>query len=88
MMRQYYVDQVTELSEQELQSVFDVAEPPVCLLGGWAVHLHVNPRFESEHGRQYIGSRDIDLGIHVDPDWKPKELPGTPVGKSITRIET
>jgi hypothetical protein len=86
MVRQYYVDQVTELSEQELQSVFDIAEPPVCLLGGWAVHLHVNPQFENEHGRQYIGSRDIDLGVHVDSEWTPEELPETPVGKSITRI--
>lgn len=86
MVRQYYVDQVTDLSEQELQSVFDVAEPPVCLLGGWAVHLHVNPQFEEEHGRQYIGSRDIDLGVHVNPEWKPEELPETPVGDSITRI--
>ena len=40
-MRQYYVPQVTELSELELQAVFEAAEPPVCLLGGWAVHLHV-----------------------------------------------
>ncbi|WP_436900271.1 nucleotidyl transferase AbiEii/AbiGii toxin family protein [Halovenus halobia] len=87
MVRQYYVDQVTELSEQELQSVFHVAEPPVCLLGGWAVHLHVNPQFEAEHGRQYIGSRDIDLGVHVNPDWTQENLPDTPVGKSVTLIE-
>ena len=37
MVRQYYVPQVTELSEQELQAVFGAAQPPVCLLGGWAV---------------------------------------------------
>lgn len=87
MVRQYYVDQVTELSEQELQSVFDVAEPPICLLGGWAVHLHVNPQFENEHGRQYIGSRDIDLGIHVNPDWTSGEFPDTSVGKTISKIQ-
>ncbi|QSG07333.1 hypothetical protein HSR121_3021 [Halapricum desulfuricans] len=34
MVRQSYLDQVTDLSEQELQFVFDVAQPPVCLLGG------------------------------------------------------
>lgn len=66
MVRQYYVPQVTELSEQELREVFEAAEPPVCLLGGWAVHLHVNPGFRSEHGREYIGSRDIDIGVHID----------------------
>lgn len=87
MVRQYYVPQVTELSEQELQAVFEVVEPPVCLLGGWAVHLHVNPGFESEHGRQYIGSRDIDIGVHIKPGWKTEELPETPVGNSISKIQ-
>ncbi|MUW15806.1 hypothetical protein GJ633_15160 [Halorubrum sp. CBA1125] len=87
MVRQYYVPQVTELSEQELQTVFEAAEPPVCLLGGWAVHLHVNPGFQSEHGREYIGSRDIDLGVHVDSGWGAEELSETPVGESISAIE-
>lgn len=87
MVRQYYVPQITDLSRQELQSVFDVAEPPVCLLGGWAVHVHVNAGFKREHGRAYIGSRDIDIGVHVDPDWTARELPDTPVGKSIRRIK-
>ena len=86
-MRQYYVPQVTELAEQELQAVFEAAEPPVCLLGGWAVHLHVNPGFHSEHGREYIGSRDIDIGVHVDSGWSDEELPGTPVRTSIPAIE-
>jgi len=87
VVRQYYVPQVTALSEQELQAVFEAAEPPVCLLGGWAVHLHVNPGFHSEHGREYIGSRDIDIGVHIDTGWSGEELPGTPVGTSISAIE-
>jgi hypothetical protein len=87
VVRQYYVPQVTELSEQELQSVFEAAEPPACLLGGWAVHFHVNPGFQSEHGRGYIGSRDIDMGVHVDSGWGEEEISGAPVGKSISAIE-
>lgn len=87
MVRQYYVPQVTKLSEQELQAVFEAAEPPVCLLGGWAVHLHVTPGFHAEHGREYIGSRDIDLGVHVDASWTAAELPETPVGDSLSAIE-
>ncbi|ERH00194.1 MAG: protein of unknown function (DUF1814) [Haloquadratum sp. J07HQX50] len=87
MVRQYYVPQVTELSEQELQAVFEAATPPVCLLGGWAVHLHVNPGFQAEHGREYIGSRDIDIGVHVDPDWTGEDLRSVPVGESISAIE-
>lgn len=87
MVRQYYVPQVTALSEQELQSVFEVAASPICLLGGWAVHLHVTPGFSSEHGREYIGSRDIDIGVHVGENRTETELPETPVGESIAAIE-
>lgn len=87
MVRQYYVPQVTELSEQELRAVFEVARSPVCLLGGWAVHLHVNSGFQSAHGREYIGSRDIDIGVHVDDNWTEQHLTGTPVGNSIDEIE-
>lgn len=87
MVRQYYVPQVTELSEQELQAIFEAAEPPVCLLGGWAVHLHVNDGFQAEHGREYIGSRDIDIGVHIDPAWTEPELGDTPVATSISEIQ-
>jgi len=87
MVRQYYVDPVTELSNQELNSVINAAEPPVCLLGGWAVHLHVNKKFEEEHGRGYIGSRDIDLGINVDPDMNAEELQRDTVGETISNIQ-
>lgn len=87
MVRQYYVPQITELSEQELQTVFATAVPPICLLGGWAVHLQVTPGFRREHGREYIGSRDIDLGIHVNPAWTPKELAGNAIGATLEGIE-
>jgi len=87
MVRQYYVPQVTELSEEELQAVFRIAEPPVCLLGGWAVHLHVDQGFQREHGRGYIGSRDIDLGIHVEPSWQVEEYDDNGVGKTLAGIE-
>ena len=86
-MRQYYAQQVTELSEQQLESVFEKVEPPVCLLGGWAVHLHVNPGFQSEQGREYIGSRDIDIGVHIDPEWDREELEDKAVSDSIAAIE-
>lgn len=86
MVRQYYVPQITGLSEQELRRVFDIAEPPVCLLGGWAVHLHVDPGFQEEYGREYIGSRDIDIGVHVDPDWQSRELSEKPIAKSLEKI--
>ncbi len=69
MVRQYYADEITGISEEELRPLCQTVEPPACLLGGWAVHLHVNDGFRDAYGREYIGSRDVDLGFHVDPDW-------------------
>lgn len=86
MVRQYYVDEITDISEQELRPLCQTVVPPACLLGRWAVHFHVNDGFRSEYGREYIGSRDVDLGFHVDPDWDHDALVAAPVGKSVDRV--
>ena len=62
-------------------------EPPVCLLGGWAVHLQVTEGFRETYGRDYTGSRDIDLGIHVDEDWTVDDITDSPVGETLERVE-
>lgn len=85
--RSWYAESVTKLSEGELRDVLAAAEPPVCLLGGWAVHLHVTDGFHSAHGRAYIGSRDIDLGVHVDPEWSEDDLADSAVGRTLETIE-
>lgn len=85
--RSQYADEVTDFSEEELQQLVEVASPPVCLLGGWAVHLHVTDAFNEEHGRRYIGSRDIDLGVYVDPAWDAETLREKPVATTLTRVE-
>lgn len=85
--RSQYAEAVTRLSKGELQAVLGAAEPPVCLLGGWAVNLHVTTGFQEAHDRAYLGSRDIDLGIHVDPAWSAADLRAAPVATTLTRIE-
>jgi hypothetical protein len=85
--RSQYAEEVTQFSEQELQRLLDVAARPVCLLGGWAVHLHVTDAFRAEHGRDYIGSRDIDLGVCVEPSWGGETLQSKPVAKTLDAIE-
>lgn len=85
--RSQYAEAVTSLSEGELQDVLRVAEPPVCLLGGWAVHLHVTEGFRDAHGREYIGSRDIDIGIHIDDGWTAEDVRESAVGETLERIE-
>lgn len=86
MVRQYYVDEITDISERELRPLCETVEPPACLLGGWAVHLHVNEGFRDAHGGEYVGSRDVDLGFHVDPAWGRDELEAAPIGRSVNRV--
>jgi len=60
-----YSDTETDLSKCHLRQIFaDVGEG--CLLGGWAVYLNVNEGFRRENGRDYIGSRDIDVGFFIE----------------------
>ncbi|WP_338739423.1 nucleotidyl transferase AbiEii/AbiGii toxin family protein [Haloplanus salilacus] len=86
--RSQYSDEVTEFSENELQQLLEATSPPVSLLGGWAVHLHVTEAFEAENGREYIGSRDIDLGVHVEPEWDVETLQSKPVSTTLTAVES
>ena len=51
---------------RELSKVLSELGGQVCLLGGWAVYLTVNENFRASEGRNFMGSRDIDLGFHVD----------------------
>ena len=53
------------------------------MLGGWAVYITVNKNFNAEQGRDYIGSRDIDLGFHIDETWSDEELQKSAFSKSI-----
>lgn len=86
--RIHYTDDITAFSENELERLLGLVAPPVCLLGGWAVHLHVTDVFETEYGRSYIGSRDIDIGIFVDPDWTATEIEQQSVADTMKRIES
>lgn len=78
-----YADYETEISKEHLTTVFSQMKEPVCLLGGWAVFLTVNERFNMVNGRNYIGSRDIDLGFHVDPKWSAEELQNSALVQSV-----
>lgn len=56
----------TRISQRYLEEVIRKVERPVCLLGGWAVYLQVNKNFKETTGRDYVGSRGIDLGFHFE----------------------
>ncbi len=61
-----YDGRETTRSYEYLQKVVSVLEEPICLLGGWAIFLAVNKNYKANTGRDYLGSRDIDLGFHLE----------------------
>lgn len=74
-------------SEKQLDKIFKQLEEPTCLLGGWAIYHTVNKNFEKANGRKYIGSRDIDIGFHIDKHWNEEQLTKSEFITAIKTIE-
>jgi hypothetical protein len=75
------------ISAKQLEKIFKQLPSPICLLGGWATYHIVNKNFEKTNGRKYIGSRDIDIGFHIDKKWTEKQLANSPFITAIKLIE-
>lgn len=82
-----YESNETKTSKRQLGQIFKSLKEPTCLLGGWAVYHIVNKSFEKANGRPYIGSRDIDIGFHIDKNWTEKQLKKSCFVSSIEAIE-
>lgn len=74
------------LSEMWLRKIFK-QEFEMCLIGGWAVYESINKRYEEDNGRQYIGSKDIDLGFHMDPSWNIDQIKNSDYIKLFSYLE-
>jgi len=70
-----------------LQRVISALQEPICVLGGWAVFLHVNKNFQSAQGRPYLGSRDLDLGFHFDKSATVGQMEHSSLAKSIDMLQ-
>jgi hypothetical protein len=82
-----YQPSETETSQRQLQNILKQLNDPLCLLGGWAVYYIVNESFQKAAGRSYIGSRDIDLGFHINKDWNKEQLEKSEFINSIKTLE-
>ncbi|MDA4123679.1 MAG: hypothetical protein OK456_10920 [Thaumarchaeota archaeon] len=81
-----YQDYEVEVSRSQLSKVLKELGGSICLLGGWAVYITVNKNFSASQGRNFMGSRDIDLGFHIDPSWTDSELRSSIFAQTIKRI--
>jgi len=75
-------------SEKQLEKIFKQLKELTCLLGGWATYHIVNKNFEKANGRKYIGSRDIDIGFHIDKHWNEERLRKSEFKNAIETIES
>jgi hypothetical protein len=78
----------TDTSYTYLKQIIARLEEPICLLGGWAVYLTVNNNFSKDQGRNYLGSRDIDLGFSLNKSLNKTQLKNTAIGKSLATLKT
>jgi len=76
-----------EVSAKYLEKVFREIKGDVCLIGGWATYHIVNKNFENTNARKYIGSRDIDIGFHIDKGWSKEQLKRSKFSATIGLIE-
>ncbi len=82
-----YLEFETRTSYKYLKQVISALEEPICILGGWAVFLHVNKNFQKAQGRPYLGSRDIDLGFHLDKNATAEQMKNTALAKSLDILQ-
>lgn len=82
-----YLEFETRTSYKYLKQVISILEEPICVLGGWAVFLHVNKNFQKAQGRPYLGSRDIDLGFHLDKNATIEQMKNSALSKSLDILQ-
>ena len=82
-----YAKYETDTSFDYLEKIIEILDEPICILGGWAVYLTVNNRFKEDLGPDYLGSRDVDLGFHIDPSLKEKDLLKSTMKKALETLE-
>lgn len=82
-----YAKYETDTSFDYLEKIIEILDEPICILGGWAVYLTVNKKFNEDLGLNYLGSRDVDLGFHIDPSLNEKELSQSTMKHALNILE-
>ena len=86
MTVELYDRQETDAAFGALRTIAGALPEPFILLGGWAVYLTAIESYRKEHGAAYLGSRDVDIGFHIDPGLSGKALRRSAFSKAIDAI--
>lgn len=82
-----YGDIEVKLSLKHLTEIIASLQKPFCLIGGWAVYFTVNENFKNATGRDYFGSKDIDLGFPIKKDWNEEDIKESNLAKAVNKLE-
>lgn len=82
-----YEEYETKTSHDNLSRVVSTVPEPACLIGGWAVYYTVNTNYRANTGMSYQGSKDIDLGFHIDENATAESLHETSLAKASRSLE-
>lgn len=82
-----YSEFETETSYVYLHKIVDILNEPICILGGWAVYFTINTAFRKDQGRNYLGSRDIDLGFYLNKKFTKHQLKSSTIGNALSLLE-
>ncbi|HLC57169.1 MAG TPA: hypothetical protein VJH95_01210 [Candidatus Nanoarchaeia archaeon] len=66
-----------DISANLLEELFDKCKKKsisIALIGGWATHFYVNRAYKSAFGKDYMGSRDIDICFEPSKERELKKL--------------
>jgi hypothetical protein len=83
VVNELYDSLETDSSKIALITLAKQLPEPFVILGGWAVYLTVNESFEEEQGHSYLGSKDVDVGFHIDLKVSIQELKYSNFGEAI-----
>lgn len=78
-----YEETEIDISRKYLAEVIASIDEPIVVLGGWAVRFLVNERYQENTGREYLGSRDIDLGFQISGT----DMEDTAFAKALRKLE-
>lgn len=77
----------TEISFEYIKKLEKELGKPLIVIGGWAIYFLVNKDFKKSEGRNYLGSKDLDLGYHFDKNMSKEELVKSKFTKDISKLK-
>src|SRR3989344_4763591 len=82
-----YEDFQTKISFEYIDELKKELKRPLVILGGWAIYFLVTKNFHNLEGKNYLGSKDLDLGYHLKEDMSKEELSNSNLAYDLSKLK-